>query len=92
MSNISSPMKLKSNIKLLMLHMVLKEWLIILTPLSLGSTFSLAHPLSRVAMAKFSSEDFQALFKYPCNIKDNLYNNQGSLCYCKGNLCCSKGF
>lgn len=84
MFTISSPMGLRSNTKLLMFDMVLKEWSINPTPSNLGSTFSLA-------MARFISENSWALFKYPCKSKDNLYNNNGSLCYRKGNLYCNKG-
>ena len=85
MFNISSPMGLRSNIKIFTFHMVLKDWLINLTPSNLGST-------SILATTKFSLVISQALSKYPYNIKDSLYNNQGNLCYCKGNLCCIKGF
>jgi len=63
--------------------MVLKEWLINLTPSNMYSTSSLA-------MAKFSLGISWELFKYPCSSKDNLYNNNGSLCYHKGNLCCKR--
>ena len=85
MFNISSPMGPRSNTKILMFHMVLKDWLINLIPSNLGNTSSLA-------MARFNLVISWALFKYPCNSKDSLYNNQGSLFYRKGNLCCSKDF
>lgn len=78
MFNVNSLMGLRSNIKILMFHIILKDWLINLTPSRLGSTSSLD-------MVRFSSVISQALFKYPCNSKDNFFNN-------KGNLCCSKGF
>ena len=92
MSSINSPMRFRSNTKLHTFNMVPKEWIINLTTFSMGSTFILAHPLSMVAMARFNSEIFRALFKYPCNNKENLYNNKGNICYRKGNICCSKGY
>lgn len=86
-SSITSPVRLRSNTILLTFHIVLNEWLINLTPFSLGSMFSLAHPLSKAAMARFSLEIFQVLFKYACNSKENPYNNKANLFYHKGNLC-----
>jgi len=65
MFSINSPMGLRSNTKILTFHMVLMDWLINLTPSNLGSTSSLA-------TARFSSVISWALFKYPCNNKDNL--------------------
>ena len=78
-------MGLRSNTKILKFHMVIKDWLINHTPSNLGSTSSLA-------TTRFSAVISRALFKYPCNSKDNFFNNHGSVCYHKGNLCCSKGF
>ena len=85
MFSISSLMGLKSKTKIFTFHMVLKDWLINLTPSNLGSTSSLA-------TAKFSLVISWELFKYPYNNKDNFCNKQGNLCCRKGNLCCSKGF
>lgn len=74
--SISSPIRLRSNTKILTFHMLLKEWLINLTPSKLGST-------SNLAMARFSSAISQGLLKYPYNNKDNLYNNKGSIFYAR---------